>query len=105
MVNNASQSVAYNLYGRQKNIDLFAQDSYKITPKLTLNPGVRWTYNTRFHEKNGNWANFDPTAVDPQLASVYGAALPGSLVFAKDGGDSFDKNEYPNNYGPTLGIA
>ncbi|MFZ2024120.1 MAG: TonB-dependent receptor domain-containing protein [Terracidiphilus sp.] len=104
-VNNASQTVAYNLYGRQKNIDLFAQDSYKITPKLTLNPGLRWTYNTRFHEKNGNWANFDPTVVDPQLTSVYGAALPGSLVFANGGGDSFDKYEYPNNYGPTLGIA
>jgi len=104
-VNNASQTVAYNLYGRQKNIDLFAQDSYKITPKLTLNPGLRWTYNTRFHEKNGNWANFDPTVVDPQLTSVYGAALPGSLVFANGGSDSFDKYEYPNNYGPTLGIA
>lgn len=105
LVNNASQSVAYNLYGRQKNIDLFAQDSYKITPKLTVNPGLRWTYNTRFKEKNGNWANFDPTVVDPQLTSVYGAALPGSLVFAKGGGDSFDKNEYASNFGPTLGIA
>jgi len=104
-VNNASQSVAYNLYGRQKNIDLFAQDSYKITPKLTLNPGLRWTYNTRFHEKNGNWANFDPTVVDSQLTAVYGAALPGSLVFAKAGSDSFDKNEYAANFGPTLGIA
>jgi len=102
LVNNASQSVGYNLYGRQKNFDLFAQDSYKITPKLTLNPGVRWTYNTRFKEKNGNWANFDPTAVDPQLTAVYGAALPGSLVL---GGSSFDKDEYAVNFGPTLGIA
>jgi hypothetical protein len=105
LVNTANQTVAYNLYGRQKNIDLYAQDSYKMTPKLTVNLGVRWTYNTRFHEKNGNWANFDPTAVDSQLTSTYGAAIPGSLVFAKNGGDSFDKYEYPNNYGPTLGIA
>ncbi|MGB6728330.1 MAG: carboxypeptidase regulatory-like domain-containing protein [Terracidiphilus sp.] len=105
LVNSATQSVAYNLYGRQKNIDLFAQDSYKLTPKLTVDLGVRWIYNTRFKEKNGNWANFDPTVVDPQLTSVYGAPLPGSLVFAKNGGDSFEKNEYPNNYGPTIGIA
>lgn len=103
-VNQASKTVAYNLYGRQKNINLFAQDSYKVTPKLTVNMGLRWTYNTRFHEKNGNWANFDPTVVNSQLS--YGAAgIPGSLVFAKNGGDSFQKNEYPNNYGPTLGIA
>ncbi len=105
LVDKASQSVAYNLYGRQKGMDLYAQDSYKVTQKLTVDLGVRWTYNTRFKEKNGNWANFDPTVVDPQLTAVYGAALPGSLVFAKGGGDSFEKNEYPNNYGPTIGIA
>jgi carboxypeptidase family protein len=105
LVDKASQSVAYNLYGRQKDIDLYAQDTYKLTPKLTVDLGLRWTYNTRFKEKYGNWANFDPTVVDPQLTSVYGAPLPGSLVFAKGGGDSFDKDEYPNNYGPSLGIA
>jgi hypothetical protein len=105
LVNQAGQSTAYNLYGRQKTIDLFAQDSYKITPKLTVNPGLRWTYNTRFKEKYGNWANFDPTVINPQLASVYGAAIPGSLVFANGGGDSFEKNEYGLNFGPTLGIA
>jgi hypothetical protein len=104
-VHSASQSVANNLYGRQKNIDLFAQDSWKITPKLTVNPGLRWTYNTPFHEKYGNWANFDPTVVNPQLTSIYGAALPGSLVFATGGGYSFEKDEYALNFGPSLGIA
>ncbi|HEX4030749.1 MAG TPA: TonB-dependent receptor [Terracidiphilus sp.] len=105
LVNNATDSVPYNLYGRQKNIVLFAQDSYKVTPRFTMNLGLRWNYNTRFHEKYGNWANFDPTVVNPQLEPNYGAAIPGSLVFAKGGGDSFEKNEYPNNYGPSLGIA
>jgi hypothetical protein len=105
MVNSATETVAYNLYGRQKEIALFAQDSYRMTPKLTVNLGLRWNYNTRFHEKYGNWANFDPTVVDPQLVADYGANLPGSLVFAKGGGDSFEKNEYAANVGPTLGIA
>jgi hypothetical protein len=105
LVNKATESVPYNLYGRQKNIDLYASDSYKMTKKLTVSLGLRWTYNTRFKEKNGNWANFDPTVTDQQLASVYGAALPGSLVFANGGGDSFEKNEYARNFGPTLGIA
>lgn len=105
LVNSATDTVAYNLYGRQKALDLFAQDSYKVTPKLTVDLGVRWTYNTRFHEKNGNWANFDPTVVNPQLAAYYGASLPGSLVFAKSGSDSFEKNEYAANFGPNIGIA
>ncbi len=104
-VSSAKEPVANNLYGRQKEITLFAQDSYKLTPKLTVDLGVRWSYNTRFHEKYGRWANFDPTVTDPQLASVYGAAIPGSLVFATGGGDSFEKNEFPNSYGPSIGIA
>jgi hypothetical protein len=102
LVNNATDTVPYNLYGRQKNIDLFAQDSYKVTRRLTANLGLRWNYNTRFHEKYGRWANFDPTVVNPQLP--YGN-VPGSLVFATGGGDSFEKNEYAANFGPTLGLA
>jgi Carboxypeptidase regulatory-like domain/TonB dependent receptor-like, beta-barrel len=97
--NKASETVAYNLYGRQKGMSLFAQDSYKVTPKLTLSMGLRWDYNFRFHEKNGNWANFDQTAIDP----TYG--IPGALVFAQNGSDSFEKNEYGRNFGPSLGFA
>jgi len=95
----ASESVAYNLYGRQKALALFAQDSYKVTSKLTLSMGLRWNYNFRFHEKYGRWANFDPTVV----SSTYG--IPGALVFAKNGGDSFEKNEYGRNFGPSIGFA
>ncbi|SPE23826.1 putative Cna B-type protein [Acidobacteriia bacterium SbA2] len=99
LVNNASETVAYNLYGRQKGVFLYAQDSYKVTPKLTLSMGLRWNYNFRFHEKYGNWANFDMNAISP----TYG--IPGTLVFAKNGGDSFYKNEYGKNFGPSLGFA
>jgi hypothetical protein len=98
-VNNASQTVAYNLYGRQKGINLFAQDSYKATSRLTLSMGLRWDYNFRFHEKYGDWANFDYNTVSP----IYG--IPGALVFAKNGSDSFEKFEYPRNFGPSLGFA
>ncbi len=95
----ASQSVAYNLYGRQKGIALFAQDNYKVTSRLTLSMGLRWNYNFRFHEKYGNWANFDQNAISP----LYG--IPGTLVFAKNGSDSFEKNEYARNFGPSFGFA
>ena len=98
-VNNASETVPYNLYGRQKGMFLYVQDSYKVTPKLTLSMGLRWNYNFRFHEKYGNWANFDMNAISP----LYG--VPGTLVFAKNGSDSFYKNEYAKNFGPSLGFA
>ncbi|HUO26362.1 MAG TPA: carboxypeptidase regulatory-like domain-containing protein [Candidatus Aquilonibacter sp.] len=95
----ASESVAYNLYGRQKSLFLYAQDSYKATPKLTLSMGLRWDYNFRFHEKYGNWANFDENAISP----TYG--IPGTLAFANPGNISFERNEYGKNFGPTVGFA
>ncbi len=98
-VSTASQTTAYNLYGRRKSMSLFAEDNYKVTPNITLNLGLRWDYNFRFHEKYGHWANFDLNAIDP----TYG--IPGALVYAKDGSSSFETNEYANNFGPHVGIA
>jgi len=98
-VNTANETTPFNLYGRRKSLSLFAQDSYKLTPKLTLSLGLRWDYNFRFHEKYGHWANFDLTATDPNLG------IPGAVVFAKSGSDSFEKNEYAANFGPQFGFA
>ena len=98
-VQNASETTPSDLYGRRKAISLFAQDSWKLTPKLTVNLGLRWMYTGRFHEKYGHWANYDLTAIDPTTG------LPGTLVFAKNGSDSFEKKEYWTDFGPQLGIA
>lgn len=98
-VNNASATTPFNLYGRQKTMSLFAQDSYKIRRNLTLNYGLRWDYNFRFHEKDGHWANLDLNQIDPAFG------FPGKLVFAKNGSDSFEKNEYATNFGPSIGFA
>ena len=98
-VTTASASTPFDLYGRQKSMSLFAQDNYKVTSKLTLSLGLRWNYTFRFHEKYGHWANYDLKAIDPTLG------IPGTLVFASGGGDSFEKNEYYANFGPQLGFA
>ena len=98
-VETASATTPFNLYGRDKSMSLFAQDSYKVRHDLTLNFGLRWDYNFRFKEKNGSWANYDLQAIDPTLG------IPGTLVYAKNGGDSFEKNEYAANFGPQIGFA
>jgi carboxypeptidase family protein len=94
-----SETTAFDLYGRRKALSLFAQDSYKVTPKLTVNVGLRWQYVNRYHEKFGHWANFDLNAIDSTTG------LPGALVFANGGGDSFERKEYWNDLGPQLGFA
>jgi len=95
----ASETTPFDLYGRQKSMSLFAQDSYKVTPKLTVELGLRWDYNFPFHEKYGHWADFDQNAIDPTLG------IPGALVFAKNGSDSFERNETYANFGPQIGFA
>jgi hypothetical protein len=95
----AGESTPFDLYGRRKAMTLFAQDSYKITPKLTLTAGLRWQYAWRYHEKYGHWASYDLSQIDP----AYG--YPGKLVFATGGGDSFEKKEYWDGFGPQIGFA
>jgi carboxypeptidase family protein len=96
---NAGQSTAFNLYGRRKTMTLFAQDSYKLNPKLTITGGLRWQYSGRYHEKYGHWANYDLGQIDPNFG------YPGKLVFANGGGDSFEKKEYSDGFGPQVGVA
>jgi hypothetical protein len=98
-VQTASQTTPFNLYGREKEMSLYVQDSYKLRPNLTVNLGLRWNYNFRFHEKNGSWANYDLQAIDPTLG------IPGTLIYAKNGSDSFEKDEYAANFGPQIGLA
>jgi hypothetical protein len=71
---------------------------------LTLNLGLRWNYSGRYHEKNGNWANFDLNAIETNTAFPW-VGLPGTIVYAKGGGDSFEKKEYWTNFGPQIGFA
>jgi hypothetical protein len=40
----------------------FFQDDIKLTPKLTLNAGLRWQYDQSFHELHHGDAFFDPCA-------------------------------------------
>ena len=50
---------------RMWNLDLFAQDSWKLRPNLTLEYGVRAGYWTNNAEQNGLGGYFDPNLYDP----------------------------------------
>lgn len=69
---------------------LFGQDDWRITPKLTLNFGLRYEYFTNPTEMHGRQANFDITT--------------GRLNVARGGGDSLTQTD-KNNFGPRVGLA
>jgi hypothetical protein len=74
---------------------LYLQDDWKVSPKLTLNVGVRWSYETPFQTKYGQNAQFDPTVNDP-LTGKLGAITHSTGALAR--GDT-------NNFAPRIGVA
>jgi hypothetical protein len=84
-------------------IGLFAQDTWKITRKLTLDYGVRWDYSTYLKEQHGRLAQFSPTTPNPSAGG-----LPGAVIFEGYGSGrcncSFARN-YPYAFAPRLALA
>jgi len=108
----ATQEIYYGLY---------VHDDVKLTPKLTMNIGVRWEYETPLTERfNRTISQFDFGAASPIEAAVKAnyAANPipeiaasdfkvkGGLLFAGVNGNSRSlwKNE-KNNFMPRIGFA
>jgi hypothetical protein len=69
----------------------FIQDDYRISPKLTLNLGLRWDLFTRPVEKFNRQSNFDPATGLIRVAS------------SNNRGPNVDNNY--GNWGPRIGVA
>jgi hypothetical protein len=102
-VNNGNIAVASNPRLGKQAWAFFAQDSWKVTRKLTLDYGLRWDYQTYFQEQYGRLANFSPTTPNPTAGG-----LPGAVIFegAGPGRCNCDfAKVYPYAFGPRLGVA
>src|SRR5581483_6699930 len=75
------QGAAQNENVRTTAVYLFAQDSWKIRPNLTLNYGLRWELNTPLTDIGHHVQTFRPgqvTQIYPCQISPYGASLIGT---------------------------
>jgi hypothetical protein len=85
-------------YGKHQ-LGLYAQDSWKITRKFTLDYGLRYDYSTYYTEQYGRSPQFDPTLADPTAGN-----MPGDAIYQATCHCQFAHN-YPYGFGPRLGFA
>jgi hypothetical protein len=82
-----------NYYG------LYIQDQYRITPKLTLNAGLRWERETGLQEvNNGMLVGINNSQLNP-------TGTPGAVEFAGGGNPTAAGDPYGNKWGPRIGFA
>src|SRR5262249_11467225 len=86
---------------------LFLQDDWKLTPKLTINAGLRWDYETpRLERYNRMVRGFAFDQPSPIASQVSGLDLRGGLLYAASSGEQRlaflpDKNHWQ----PRVGVA
>ena len=81
----------------------FAQDSWKVTRKLTLDYGLRYDFSTYLRDGNGYYQIWSPSTPNPnaggRLGAIIGEGFGGGRCNC-----SYSKN-YPFAFGPRVGLA
>ncbi len=73
----------------------YVQDTWRPVRNVTVELGLRWSYESPFETKYGQQSQFDPAATDP-LTGRRGAIVHGKAALA---------NKDFNNFEPRLGLA
>jgi outer membrane receptor protein involved in Fe transport len=77
----------------------YVQDDWKVTPRFTVNLGLRYDFSSEPVERHNRFSNFDPYVINPQTG------MRGSLVYAgAERSRQFVNRDY-NNLGPRVGLA
>jgi Carboxypeptidase regulatory-like domain len=100
-VQNWSAGVSPTYYGRLKDPAFFVQDDWKVSPKLTVNLGLRWEGRTGWTDPSKNMRSFDTTITNPATNA------PGGMWYAlthTNGRTRLQENQW-NNWLPRVGAA
>jgi len=110
-----------SIHNRANDLSAFIQDDWKLTPRLTLNLGLRYDYFGPTTETDGHFVGFDPSLATttpvpaagcPDGLTTCGVVITGGFVQAGNGnlpgipkvGDGLVKPNY-KNFGPRVGFA
>jgi hypothetical protein len=79
-------------------MNYYAQDTYKVSPRLTLNYGIRYEFQAPYTEAHNYASNYVPNPSDP--------ATGGQIILAGRGGNSRGLvNSRWNQFAPRFGLA
>ena len=91
------------LFYRRTSWGMYAQDSWKVTRKLTLDYGLRWDLQQPLNELHDRMISFSPTTPNPTANGLLGA-----VIYAGNGAGRCNclfAPYYPYAIAPRLGIA
>jgi hypothetical protein len=99
-VNSATLQQAETLLTTSYSWGLFAQDDWRITPKLTVNLGLRYDLDAPRVEEHNRQNSFDASTINPV------SGTPGIITFSGINGVSKYANNWDyHNIGPHIGFA
>jgi hypothetical protein len=89
---------------RTKSFSLFVGDTWRVTPKLTISPGIHWEVDPPSLEAEDRFSYFDPNLPNPGAGN-----LPGAVAFAGSGpgrsGRRFPEDTWYGGIAPRIGVA
>ncbi len=104
--NNYSLANLFVAHLRQTMQSTYAQDDWKVLPKLTLNLGLRWEYGSPYSEQHNLLSNFDP--VSQTVLTITPGYSATSAVTPVSAGGVYGKtlvNPDFTDFGPRVGFA
>jgi hypothetical protein len=114
-VNWGEQNTIFKKQGRWQNFETYINDDWKVTNRLTLNLGLRYSYLPNPYQANDQLTIFNPVAFNPALGNapcnglLYSPGLGSNPCPAGTGGMAGPNRAIQNNFGlgfaPRLGVA